>query len=313
MFIETHMSSTENGIPLAFVSSLDVQAFPCGRRRSELVSSIDSDNDGNVTEDDKYYIPFDPEARLNTEANNTRHSGLNGFTQTYLNKWDTTEGLLSLVLAGYLFNIRLSTDYNTCNEFGNAFMASAALSDINAIYANIRIEDTPLFSGDFSYSTGVLRNQSMTPKALTSLDLLKSVPPQATEAEKATWAEKSENYYFSGLSFSASPLSGKNDTRSTSAITTNDGTKQLVVSLCILEKNASGDWHIHYPALLPKIEHGPAVDSVKIGTIYAESIEQSFYDAETGDPRSGAVPILDLVKVSEAPEEYQLQFFYYNG
>lgn len=145
MFIETRAGKTVNNtdITLAFAKSTNVYAFPCGRRRSSEV-----DQDGNLvnTKTDKYYFPFDPEARLNTEANNRKHSSLNGFTQTYLKDWDNDKKLLTLSLAGYLFKIALSTvtikttatdhgtnqasvieteiDYCDINNFGNGILAA---------------------------------------------------------------------------------------------------------------------------------------------------------------------------------------------
>ena len=83
---------------LVFIESSYIKVFPCGCRKSELVE----------TGATKQYIPIDPEARLNTEANNRKHSGLNGYKQEYLNYWNTN-GELSLVLAGYLFNIKLAS------------------------------------------------------------------------------------------------------------------------------------------------------------------------------------------------------------
>ena len=78
---------------LAFLKSTAVKAFPCSRRRSTLI-----DVDGRAdTVEDRYYIPFDPEARLNTESNIRKHSGLNGFKQSYIQEWnDITEYYLLL-------------------------------------------------------------------------------------------------------------------------------------------------------------------------------------------------------------------------
>ena len=102
---------------LVFIKSKNVNVFPCGRRRSNLI-----DADGStLTVNDRYYIPFDPEARLNTEANNRKHSGLNGFRQSYIYDWSYTasSGVLSLVIEGYLFNIILDYEYRTDDIFGS--------------------------------------------------------------------------------------------------------------------------------------------------------------------------------------------------
>lgn len=231
MFIETHIdeitakSGNKLKLPLTFIRSKNVHAYPCGRRRS---TEIDKDGDLTKTINDKYYFPFDPEARLNTEANNRKHSSLNGFTQTYIKDFEQAEegkdAYFILALNGYLFKIKQTN--NTCNPnyFGDAIITSivdnlaakrdaakndpalqgtiqAEIDQINAktrIYANILLEDVYLFTGFQNYYTSILRNQSDgVPE--TSLDLL---------IEGGTHADSkdADNYYFSGLSFSTVPL-----------------------------------------------------------------------------------------------------------
>jgi hypothetical protein len=262
MFIETHEDG--NGVLLTFIKSANVQAYPCGRRRS---TAIDKDGDLENTPTDKYYFPFDPEARLNTEANNRKHSSLNGFTQTYLKNWSDTDKVFSMSLAGYLFTIEKDDEYLTADNFGNAIAKPDAA---NYIYANILIEDVHLFAGEnfLQYYTGVLRNQSDTSLPETSLDL--PCVTALNSENKIAALRAFENYYFSGLSFSTIPLTGVNDTRSNvpktftrTNVTPNQEVNQLVVSLCILE-SVEGKWKIYEPAKLPKIEHGATKDSVKI-------------------------------------------------
>lgn len=104
MFNEIH---SYNDLLLTFIKSVNIQAFPCGRRSS--ASSYDANNNGQIADNEKFYFPFDPEARLSTEANTRKHSSLNGFTQTYLKEWDYTDKkMLTMSLAGYLFNIALT-------------------------------------------------------------------------------------------------------------------------------------------------------------------------------------------------------------
>lgn len=253
MFIETHNSNKD--IKLTFVKSANVQAYPCSRRRSELLTK----GDGS-----EFYFPFDPEARLNTEANNRKISGLNGYTQTYIQSWG--DGKLVLSLAGYLFTITLPSGYSTPADFGSKAISQTVLNDADAecIYANILIEDAYLYTGFTDYYTSVLRNQSDYDSGpAVSLDLLKG---------ELTNSTKSEECYFSGLSFSTTPLTANGRanyvintydvypivvTRSTNKV------KQTLVSLCILEKN--GDtWQLYQPALLPKIEHGDTADSIVV-------------------------------------------------
>lgn len=280
MFIKTH---EDNSITLTFLKSVNVQAYPCGRRRS-----TPADKDGNPgTVNDQYYFPFDPEARLNTEANHRRQSGLNGYTQNYLKEWDKVNKLLTLSLAGYLFTIDInciipeSTDaqgnpersYNLTEEDGfGAKIAKLTGSTGNEskIFANIVLEDVHLFSGFQEYYTKILRDQlginSNIPSA--QLDLLK---------DDSSPANDFDNYYFSGLSFSTTPLVKTAVSGSYIPVTRDsrlnevarDGfpggkATQQIVSLCILIKNGS-TWEINQEALLPKIEHDILENSVKMG------------------------------------------------
>lgn len=250
---------------LAFVKSVDIQAFPCGRRR--IPQKVDGE----------FSIPFDPEARLNTEANNRKHVGLNGYTQTFLRGWNVDDcGLLSLSLAGYLFEINLpkagtaedgSIQYIDVDAFGTALEERLGITDTK-IYANILIKDTPLFAGSpKDYTTKVLDTQSS--NIDVALDLLRDQTPEETLVDKTDI----NNYYFSGLSFSTSPLTGSTITHSEVVVTKNADGKDILpqtkVSLCILEK-VEGKWKIHQPALLPKIEHGTTKESIVLGDTLIE-------------------------------------------
>lgn len=273
MFIETHIDTVKDqSLVRTFISSTQVQAFPCGRRRSALIE------EGEATKSENYRIPFDPEARLNTEANNRKHSSLNGFTQTYLNSW--VDNRLSLVLAGYLFNISCFDDYSGENnsgenDFGDDFGDGVITSLENAnnlsesdktkittakcIYANIVIkEDVKLFSSfPQTYFTGVLHKQQTEDTSGTVLDILCS---GATDPTQIT------NYYFSGLSFSVMPLTGKDEIQSELEVKDEAGNLQETwVSLRILERDSTEDsWKICESAKLPKIAHGSTEDSVAI-------------------------------------------------
>ena len=283
IFIETH---TDGDLKLAFIKSANVRAFPCGRRRSEDLATSN------------YRIPFDPEARLNTEANNRRHSSINGYTQTYLKSWETpddstTTGLLTLSLAGYLFNITLnkltdatgkSIDFSQVDTFGTQLVSALGEETAQQIYANILIEDTPLLaSSTQTYYTEVLRNQSASDNPELSLDLIISAYDTSTEIAQL---QNFNNYYFSGLSFSTSPLTRKDGTRSDNAITTTNLSRQNAVSLLILEK-IDGSWQIHEPAWLPLIEHGETADSIVVtGDALLKSdlyVKENIY---VGDPSS---------------------------
>ena len=287
MFIETHVDNLyAEQLALTFIKSLNVQAFPCGRRRSAF---IDQNNNGKIDASETTRIPFDPEARLNTEANNRKHSGLNGYTQTYLNKWDVDNNMLSISLAGYLFNITLEADCVSDAEFGYKVFETIrdklvnmaanvegfsfdneSFNENSRIYANILIEDTQLFSGFHDYYTGVLRNQSADDFTPAVLDILCS-NINAYEENDPTYhyyVDDPGSYYFSGLSFSVQPLTGSTDTTSERYI---KESRQTIVSLCLLEK-VDGKWKIYEPAYLPKITHGPTADSIAIGDLYTTGL-----------------------------------------
>lgn len=223
---------------LVFIKSKYIKAFPCGRRRSELV---DSDNNKD-TVSDRYYIPFDPEARLNTEANNRKHSGLNGYKQSYLSYWNDN-GDISLVLGGYLFDI--ASDYSTVNDFGAAIAKANMLNISNGgIFVNVKLAKVSFFQGTKDVpqaNTEILRDQSTHADPLPCLDLLYGTDKTSIDS-----------YYFSGLSFSSSNLAAE-DT---------DGTEGWI-SLPLLDGD-NGAWKIHEASRLPVIEHGDERDSIKI-------------------------------------------------
>ena len=297
MFNETHKTSI-NGKDLVFIKSANIQAYPCGRRRSQQIDTVDRNKDGEVQEDEKYFIPFDPEARLNTEANNRKYSSLNGYTQTYLERWDENEKVLILSLGGYLFTINLSNSCTTANDFGNELLTTFDLSgysSITKIYANILLEETPLFSGFKGYDTWVLRDQANNIIGETCLDLLNT---SAANESTSARIQDFNNYYFSGLSFSVVPLSGKEETRSDKTVNESNKRSQQIISLCILNKIGS-TWYINESARLPKIEHGDTADSVKIAHLEVDSLKQDGI----------AVPSLTLKEVQAGSTvQYQLQF-----
>jgi hypothetical protein len=310
MFNKTHALRGTTGPALAFVRSKYVQAYPCGRRRS---TEIDPDNDSDTK--NSYYIPFDPEARLNTEANNRRYSSLNGFKQTYLNDWG--EAGATLVLDGYLFTVELPTlrgvNYSSIESFVGAVCAliGADVSSTDEIYANIRIAEVPLFSSNaLKYSTYVLRNQSATEFPSECLDL-----PQEGAVDLS-----SDSFYFSGLSFSTQSVARYENTNqeqdrgytftegvtydtvdivNESRVDTHESqySRQRVISLCILRKDQKAGWQINRQALLPEISHGATENSVQVDELFVNSLRQ--------DGRS--VPSLKLADMGDGT--YQMQFF----
>ena len=273
MFIETR---TEIEKKLTFVASGNIKAYPCGRRRS---TQIDRDNNDTTTTD-RYYIPFDPEARLNTEANALKHSGINGYTQTYIKQFnDNDSNLFELALGGYLFSIDLSgkdadgnpVSYSSVDSFVQKLLETLeADSTVDSIFANILIEDVHLYSGFQEYYTGILREQYniVDAKPEASLDLCKTSGDTANP----------DHYYFSGLSFSVAPLAADIDDdaayrvkpvfveRSSSTV------QQTYITLRLFKKY-DAVWQLYQQALLPKISHGEDENSVNIDILYTNYID----------------------------------------
>ena len=263
LFNHDHWSKQKDGIQLAFINSSYVLAFPCGTRRAKLA--------------DQSYIPYDPEARLNTESNNRKHTSLNGFAQSYIKAFDNGE--FSIVLDGYLFRIKTES----IKAFTDAL--PAFLSDATDIYANIRVAKVKLYEGFENYNTEVLRDQTANSDPLASIDVD---------------TDDGNGYYFSGLSFSASPLTKEDNEENTEGLVVSEKREgnSKIISLNILKRSTvDGAWQVNQEALLPDVKHGATVDSIKVGTVYADSIVQN----------DGRVVTLDVVELTDTGT-YQLQF-----
>jgi hypothetical protein len=280
---------TENNIKLAFLNSTDIYMYPCSRRSSEPLAPQQSSFIS------QQYIPFDPEARLNTEANNMKLSSTNGFAQNYIRSWwtsttpftkvlenvpgasDVNNSIfpgLFLNLGGYSFYI---PDTDTVDNFGRAVIRDLGLTGTQNfdIYANIRLEKTPLYQEvdeededeGVNVNTWVLRNQTATSvRGTACLDLL-------VGDQTANQPDYASSFFFSGLSFSVRPLAGdfssQNNKNKESYKSTiyhvQGGFDQQVISLHIMHYSDSNNtWEIFQPALLPHIWHDPEEDSVAV-------------------------------------------------
>lgn len=72
-----NVGENPTSIALGFLNSMEINVFPCSRRNSSI---IESQKEGQS----HYYFPYDPEARLTTEANKIKETSSNGFAQTYI-------------------------------------------------------------------------------------------------------------------------------------------------------------------------------------------------------------------------------------
>lgn len=340
MFNEKHFLNNNEDMPLAFIKSKNIKVYPCGRRRSEFVNITEGSTTG---QNEGYYIPFDPEARLNTEANNRKSVGINSFTQTYVNRFPTEKEttLISLSIAGYLFDINLD-GAKAADDVGAAVQeALDSKEPPTDIYANIRIQSVPLFSDSgLKYYTQVLRNQTASQDPSTTLDLLCSTSQETLDKEDIN------NYYFSGLSFTAKPITdyisyadeddyyvdsieeaswcSKAIYEKADKVNVNPATDtlyQYVVSLHILTKDDK--WQVYQPALLPEIAHGETEGSIKVpGVITAGGLAltdrgsistNGTIDAYKITRNAKDVPVIDLVQIGDANEnKWQLQISFAN-
>ena len=302
IFIQTNTVTTRGGsvINAAFPSSLYTQVFPCSRRRSVGI--------GTGSEKNQRSFPFDPEARLNTERNNRRGTGINGYTDSFLTKVDINhvqpdgstsdlyypEGTVELTIAGYSF--KLLFDRNLVrsikeeipklykNEISNGIdflgkaIAKQNLQDADAdkIYANIIMESVNLYDGStegMEYDSWVLRHQVGIGDVSTNtaMDVLRDTEHTKDESISQT---QTSNYFFSGLSFTTRPLTDDTSKVVSECEVSDNDTKQILVSLCILEKQGNS-WAINQEALLPNIRHGERVDSLEVGYLNSTGLTQN--------------------------------------
>lgn len=158
------VGANPTSIALGFLNSMEINVFPCSRRNSSI---IESQKEGQS----HYYFPYDPEARLTTEANKIKETSSNGFTQTYIksvnffdeasleagtdrivhypdqkNPTHATTGKndvnfstlpgFNFVIGGYNFNIPLNNPKYPCNL--NAFAGT-----ITSALAGLEEQDNP--------------------------------------------------------------------------------------------------------------------------------------------------------------------------
>jgi hypothetical protein len=292
---------SESNPTFAFVKSENIQVYPCGRRR--------------YVQEDDVNIPFDPEARLNTEANNRRLAGTNGYTQTYVgDNWSSDSLMISL--AGYQFSIG-ATLSDFIDDLNNHI--DITNEDVKNIYANIRIQDILLFSGSEKikdYYTGILRDQTGGKLPETYLDipddnsgfyfsgLSFSTAPLAETVEYQDDEATQEHYDYKSLdNYMYSPLNSGSWVGRTCYVINSKGQRTLyqqVISLCILEKvkdetSGSWTWRVFQPSLLPQIVHGETEGSIKVTGI---SVEQAI--STDGDIQARTINAKDSLTYGES-------------
>jgi hypothetical protein len=293
MFNEKHQigRGSNSGQYLSFLGSKYVKVFPCGRRRAYK-------NDGTP-------IPFDSEAKLNTELNNRKVSGLNSINESFYVGQEWSTDLLRLVIGGYSFEIELADGYKEIFNFCTEATDFIGNNDKNAIYANIKLSKVQIYeSNDSSYDssnaldsyTWVLKNQS-NDYNISHLDIRIKDDPSTVD-----------DFYFSGLSFSTYPLvdSMATDTDyAHSDIYSSDNVTQQDFSIKLLI-NDNG-WKLNPAVLLPELSHGDTDKSVRFTELQADKMVQF-----VGEDRvKFDVPAMAInYKESDGEDSvYQLKFY----
>lgn len=242
---------------LSFLGSKYVKVFPCGRRRAYK-------KDGTP-------IPFDPEAKLNTELNNRKVSGLNSLNESFYVGQEWSTDLLRLVIGGYSFDIELADSCKNIADFCNKATELIGNND-KAIYANIKLSKIQIYeSNDSSYDsssaldsyTWVLKNQSDDTN-ISYLDIKIKDDPATID-----------DFYFSGLSFSTYPLVDGMTTDTDyahSPIYSSDTVTQqdFSIKLFIYDKG----WKLNPTILLPELSHGDTDKSVRFTELQADKMVQ---------------------------------------
>ena len=259
MFNEKHQigRGSNSGQHLSFLGSKYVKVFPCGRRRAYK-------KDGTP-------IPFDPEAKLNTELNNRKVSGLNSINESFYVGQEWSTDLLRLVIGGYSFDIELADGFKEINDFCGNAVTFIENNDNNAIYANIKLSKIQIYESNDSYDfsdaldsyTWVLKNQSADTN-ISYLDIKSTDNPSTID-----------DFYFSGLSFSTYPLVDDMTTDTDyahSPIYSSDNVTQqdFSIKLFIYDKG----WKLNPAILLPELSHGDTDKSVRFTELQADKMVQ---------------------------------------
>lgn len=292
MFNKKHQigRGSNSGQYLSFLGSKYVKVFPCGRRRAYK-------KDGTP-------IPFDPEAKLNTELNNRKVSGLNSINESFYVGQEWSTDLLRLVIGGYSFDIELADGYKNIADFCTKVAEFIGDSNKKAIYANIKLSKIQIYESNDSYDssdaldsyTWVLKNQSDDTN-ISHLDIKIKNDPSTID-----------DFYFSGLSFSTYPLVDDMATDADYAhgeIYSSDNVTQqdFSIKLFIYDKG----WKLNPAILLPELSHGDTDKSVRFTELQADKMVQFVGE----DKVKFDVPAMAINYKKSVGEDlvYQLKFY----
>lgn len=226
---ETKFLLTENSDKRVFLSSENIDVFPCSRRGRSKDNTL----------------AYDPEARLNTERTNRISTAINGFTDSFVEHFSAEEyadestgkvidpNTLIFVLAGYRAEVR-NFDPSTIAE-------KLDVANNDKIYAHLSLHtDISLMAKD--YYTEILYRQSTEANDANSLDV---------------------NNFFVGISFTNNPnCVDLFDIDSDGDLDTLPHYNLPIFNVAKSDNIYS--YELVQTSLLPKIEHGETEDSIKI-------------------------------------------------
>lgn len=234
------MAEIKNGLLLensrVFIPSANINIFPCSRRGPYSDSSMNH---------------YDPEARLNTERTNRLRTAINGFKNSFIvsfikdkdeeTKADKETGTLTFALAGY---------YAEVKSFSPTTVATTLGTD-STIYAHLRLH-TGIHLDVERYFTEILaRQSSVTTHDKNYLDVLYTYSPTDGDGEETTIQDD----FFVGISFTKEPIN-------------ESGTVAYNLPLFSYSTD-SQSWELVQTSLLPRVEHGETVDSIKVSGDFA--------------------------------------------
>lgn len=206
---------------------------------------------------------YDPEARLNTERTNRIGTAINGFTDSFIEEL-SENGTLIFVLAGYRIEVK---------NFDADSIAEVLNLGGGILYAHLSLH-TGISLNMADYATEILYRQSTD----TDISQLNSLDVTYTDEDTA-------DDFFVGVSFTKDAVT--------------DTVENVLLPAYNLALFTRAFNHYHLPwnivqtSMLPKVQHGETVNSVRIATLETDQLDI------TNDSES-AVANIDVANIKVA-------------
>ena len=213
-----------------YFRSADVKVYPATYRGNYEIAT--GEYAGQI-------YTFDPEARMQTEANIIRAGGKLSKDDTYIINWDSENKVLICVIGGYYFELS-NVDLNdfVYENSDNIYKSK----HLNIVTRSITIKsDTDSIYNENSYDS---------PRTTKILASQYSETSESLDVRIPVDGENEEAYVFTGLS-----------------VDTDDNTTAATASLIPITVSASGTPSINYAAFKPRISSGLGVNNTTSGII----------------------------------------------